>query len=60
MNPLSKQYYVYMGVLSMCSTLHFETLNDKGHHLIYVIVILRYEYDIVVITWVRGEAEYEC
>ena len=27
---------------------------------IYVIVIPRYEYDIVVITRVRGEAEYEC
>ena len=25
-----------------------------------VIVIPRYEYDIVVITRVRGEAEYEC
>jgi len=28
--------------------------------IIYVIVIPRYEYDIVVITRVRGEAEYEC
>ena len=27
---------------------------------LYVIVIPRYEYDIVVITRVRGEAEYEC
>ena len=26
----------------------------------YVIVISRYEYDIVVITRLRGEAEYEC
>jgi len=26
----------------------------------YVIVIPRYEYDIVFITRVRGEAEYEC
>ena len=26
----------------------------------FVIVIPRYEYDIVVITRVRGEAEYEC
>jgi len=29
-------------------------------YFIYVIVIPRYEYDIVVITRVRGEAEYEC
>ena len=28
--------------------------------LIQVIVIPRYEYDIVVITRVRGEAEYKC
>ena len=28
--------------------------------IIHVIVIPRYEYDIVVITRVRGEAEYEC
>jgi len=29
-------------------------------HIAQVIVIPRYEYDIVVITRVRGEAEYEC
>ena len=28
--------------------------------LIYVILIPQYEYDIVVIIRVRGEAEYEC
>ena len=29
-------------------------------YIVYVILIPRYEYDIVVITRVRGEAEYEC
>ena len=30
-------------------------------HIIYHFDMLpRYEYDIVVITWVRGKAEYEC
>ena len=29
-------------------------------NILQVIVIPRYEYDIVVITRVRGEAEYEC
>ena len=32
----------------------------KHSSMWYVIVIPRYEYDIVVITRVRGEAEYEC
>ena len=35
------------------------TINKQVKHL-YFIVIPRYEYDIVVITRVRGEAEYEC
>ena len=31
-----------------------------GLDKLYTVVIPRYEYDIVVITRVRGEAEYEC
>jgi len=34
--------------------------NSLKMEVIYVIVTPRYEYDILVITRVRGEAEYEC
>jgi len=39
-----------------CVNMPDYTLNGE----LQVIVIPRYEYDIVVITRVRGEAEYEC
>jgi len=42
-------------------TVLFEYINlTHAVPAIYVVVIPRYEYDIVVITRVQGEAEYEC
>ena len=46
---------------SLCGFKHYGTyVGYLTMHGRYVIVIPWYEYDIVVITRVRGEAEYEC